>query len=125
MKIPSSGCPRFAFAATLGAFESIRPTATGKILATCRFIGEPVKKLLIGAGVVFPPCRVRPVVHAARYYWWGPLASSGYPLLVLFMSGYAADVITAKATLASDAAFLQKPFSIKSLADTVKSVLGS
>jgi len=46
-------------------------------------------------------------------------------LKVLFMSGYAADVITAKATLASDAAFLQKPFSIKSLADSVKSVLAS
>jgi hypothetical protein len=67
----------------LSAFESIRPTTTGKILATCRFIGEPVKKLLIGAGVVLPPCRVRPVVHTARYYWWGPLASSGYPLYLV------------------------------------------
>jgi PAS domain S-box-containing protein len=44
-------------------------------------------------------------------------------LKVLFMSGYAADVITEKATLGSNASFLQKPFSIKSLADTVRSVL--
>lgn len=44
-------------------------------------------------------------------------------LRVLFMSGYAADVITAKATLASNASFLQKPFSIKSLADRVRTVL--
>jgi two-component system, cell cycle sensor histidine kinase and response regulator CckA len=46
-------------------------------------------------------------------------------LRVLFMSGYAADVITTKATLASNASFLQKPFSIKSLADRVRSVLAS
>ena len=46
-------------------------------------------------------------------------------LKLLFMSGYAADVITTKATLASNASFLQKPFSIKSLADRVRSVLAS
>ena len=46
-------------------------------------------------------------------------------LRVLFMSGYAADVITVKTALANDAAFLQKPFSIKSLADRVRSVLAA
>ena len=53
----------------------------------------------------------------------GRLTDQQPSLRVLFMSGYAADVITEKATLASNASFLQKPFSVKSLADTVRSVL--
>ena len=53
------------------------------------------------------------------------LTSQQPGLKVLFMSGYAADVITAKATLESDVPFLQKPFSIKTMADSIRSALAS
>jgi PAS domain S-box-containing protein len=46
-------------------------------------------------------------------------------LKCLFISGHTGDIIATKGVLESDVQFLQKPFTIKSLAEKVKSLLGS
>jgi DNA-binding response OmpR family regulator len=43
---------------------------------------------------------------------------------VLYLSGYTEDAITSEGTIARDAAFLQKPFTLKNLAKKVREVLG-
>jgi two-component system, cell cycle sensor histidine kinase and response regulator CckA len=45
-------------------------------------------------------------------------------LKVLFMSGYAADVIAQRGVLEDDVAFLSKPFNPNVLADKVRDMLG-
>jgi CheY-like chemotaxis protein len=43
---------------------------------------------------------------------------------VLYLSGYTEDAITSEGTIARDAAFLQKPFTLKNLSKKVREVLG-
>jgi FixJ family two-component response regulator len=48
-----------------------------------------------------------------------------YPnLKVLFMSGYTADAVTCRGTLGSGVNFMQKPFSLKTLAVKTGKALG-
>ena len=68
MKVAPGGCPWLGFDAALSAFKTIRPAATSKISAACRFIGEPFKKLLVCAGIVLSSYRLRTVVHTKKYY---------------------------------------------------------
>jgi FixJ family two-component response regulator len=42
----------------------------------------------------------------------------------LFMSGYTADIITYRGVLEEGVFFIQKPYSIKSLAEKVRAALG-
>ena len=43
---------------------------------------------------------------------------------VLYLSGYTEDAIISEGTIERDAAFLQKPFTLKSLSQKVREVLG-
>jgi CheY-like chemotaxis protein len=85
----------------------------GKALATAKRYKDPIHLLV--TDVVMPEMN-------------GKVLRDGIENLqpnikVLFMSGYTANVIMQRGILESDVHFLQKPFSINSLADKVREVL--
>ena len=86
MKVTTTCRPRFRLQPAPSTFKALRPTAPINITAACRFIGEPLQKLLVRSRVVLSLNRIGLKLHRRAYYILGSLASSGYPFLKFLQS---------------------------------------
>jgi two-component system, cell cycle sensor histidine kinase and response regulator CckA len=96
-------------------YTVIEAAAPGDAISTCQRYGQPIHLVL--ADVILPRTTGREVVERLR--------TIRPDLGVLYMSAYTASAVVRHGVIASDVAFLQKPFTTADLARAVRRALDS